>query len=82
MDEMGHTVTKRRETTMELKLVRLVALVVALIVVATFGSCVEKDYQIRKMVEAGVSPIEAKCAVSSNVPDLCRMLVVKSAGEN
>ena len=57
--------------------VKYVSLLIALLIIAFAGTCAHSKYTIAKLVESGVDPIEASCAIQSGGEVTCRPLYFK-----
>ena len=65
-----------------LKTWKVVGTVLCVIVISSIGSCQISNYQMRKMVESGATPIQAACAfdISNNRSDpLCSVELLRVA---
>lgn len=54
-----------------LKIIKIIAISICVIVILTIGSCQLSKYQMRKLIESGASPLDAVCALSIRMLSRC-----------
>jgi len=56
---------------------KYVSLLIALLIITLAGSCAHSKYEISRLIEGGVEPLEARCALSPGQAQSCRPLYYK-----